>query len=124
VELRGRLTYEFHCSERFFENLEGAPPIFYPATYNTVSTMVKGEIVIDVPYGVDILQLQLRVMSVIPPFPFAYSTKKAFQSIYRILVAISKEQLVEGLVKGRGMRLGWLSRSMNRIRRLMLRPNS
>jgi hypothetical protein len=41
--------------------------------------MVKGEMAIDAPYGVDILRLRLRVMSVIPPFPFAYSTRMAFQ---------------------------------------------
>jgi hypothetical protein len=77
--------------------------------------MVKGEMVIDVPYGVDILRLRLWGMSDIPPFPFAYSTRMAFQPIYQIFVAISKDRLVEGLAKGRGMRLGWLSRSMNRI---------
>ena len=30
--------------------------------------MVKGEMVIEVPYGVDFLRLRLRVMSVIPHF--------------------------------------------------------
>ena len=118
MELRG---CGFHLGERFFKNLEGAPPVFYPATDNTVSAMVKGEMVIDVPYGVDILRLRLKGMSVIPPFPFAYSTRMAFPPIYQILVAISKDWLIGGLAKGRGMRLGWLSRSMNRIR-LMLRP--
>jgi len=98
-----------------------AHPQFFPATDNTVSTMVKGEMVIDVPYGVDILWLRFRVMSVIPPFPFAYSTRMAFQPIYGILAAISKDGLVERSAKGRGMRLGWLSRSINRIR-LTLRP--
>jgi len=66
--------------------------IFHPATDNAVSAMVKEEVAIDVPYGVDILWLRLRVMSVIPHFPLTYSTRRAFQPIYRILVAISKDK--------------------------------